>query len=319
MRSNQKLFAIGAIAVSILVAFVTVSGALVIRHNQQKEQERVAEIERKKAEEEARLEKLRAEIPGFVKEVEAALAGVAKLKSLDDAKRKKSELEALRQKLYRFGDLKPAPKDVSAQHAKLAAGIVVLQNLEETFNAVEAAVKATKSGDDGVKSSDWINADDEYLKAIGLWRTHPELMAAIRVSGKDGEVGPIDAEREIAEVEKKRRKIAFQVKRERAKIEAEKRKREEAAAKAEALRALCGDKPLCGGWDGDCVGLESALKTKANDPDSVDVENCTDPVLTEACWVTTCDVRGKNVFGVSVYNRMRFSISKLGIEWEPIR
>jgi len=41
------------------------------------------------------------------------------------------------------------------------------------------------------------------------------------------------------------------------------------------IPALCGDKPQRSGWDGEIVGLEAHIKETANDPDSIDVENCT--------------------------------------------
>jgi hypothetical protein len=79
--------------------------------------------------------------------------------------------------------------------------------------------------------------------------------------------------------------------------------------------SFCGDKPVCSAWDGGCLAIESALKRTAHDPSSIDVENCTDPVLYERqCWVTTCDVRGRNAFGAMILQRKQFSISKLGVD-----
>lgn len=86
--------------------------------------------------------------------------------------------------------------------------------------------------------------------------------------------------------------------------------------------AVCGDRPpLIGGFDGELVGSESYVARAANDPDSIDVANCTPPVLTErACWVTDCDVRGRNAFGALVLSRYRFSVGRAGIfEARPVR
>ena len=53
------------------------------------------------------------------------------------------------------------------------------------------------------------------------------------------------------------------------------------------------------------------IKQTAHDPDSIDVENCTQPVMSgEACWLFGCDVRGKNAFGAKVFSRKRYSYSK---------
>jgi hypothetical protein len=92
--------------------------------------------------------------------------------------------------------------------------------------------------------------------------------------------------------------------------------RAQAAAKAKedkaaVYAALCGEKPSISSWDGEVIGLERALKETANDPDSIDVEKCTNPVLTtENCWLVTCNVRGKNGFGALILQRHTFAYSK---------
>lgn len=92
------------------------------------------------------------------------------------------------------------------------------------------------------------------------------------------------------------------------------RARREAAERV-ALSVLCGDRaPIVGGWDGELVGAESYMKRTAHDPDSIDVENCTQPVLTRRfCWVSRCQVRGRNAFGAMVLNTVAFSVGRNGI------
>lgn len=70
----------------------------------------------------------------------------------------------------------------------------------------------------------------------------------------------------------------------------------------------CGPAPERSKWDGIYVGLERAYKTVANDPDSIDFVGCTDADLRNppACWVFTCDLRGKNVYGAKVLVSRRF-------------
>lgn len=86
------------------------------------------------------------------------------------------------------------------------------------------------------------------------------------------------------------------------------------AAEALALRTICGDSPSVGGWDGEVPGAEAYMRRTAHDPGSIDVENCTQPVLTRRnCWVTECIVRGRNAFGARVANTVRFSVGRAGI------
>lgn len=37
---------------------------------------------------------------------------------------------------------------------------------------------------------------------------------------------------------------------------------------------------------------------------------CTIPVLTKACWKTSCKVRGNNAFGAQVVNRQTFFLGR---------
>lgn len=91
-------------------------------------------------------------------------------------------------------------------------------------------------------------------------------------------------------------------------------KAKETESRAELYAALCGDPPTRSSWDGEVLEVTFAVKKVAHDPDSIEVESCTPPVLSKKdCWVTTCNVRGKNAFGALVLNQKTFSVSKLGV------
>ena len=85
-----------------------------------------------------------------------------------------------------------------------------------------------------------------------------------------------------------------------------------AASEREALTLICGSvAPSVGGWDGELIGSEAYMQRTAHDPDSIDVENCTVPILTrQLCWTTVCQVRGRNAFGAMVMNHIRFSVGR---------
>lgn len=55
------------------------------------------------------------------------------------------------------------------------------------------------------------------------------------------------------------------------------------------------------------------MRRIANDPDSIDVEQCTQPSLavnTQHCWLSTCSVLGRNGFGAMIRNRMQFEVQR---------
>ena len=97
------------------------------------------------------------------------------------------------------------------------------------------------------------------------------------------------------------------------------RRQVQAARRAEAERValslVCGDRaPVVGGWDGELVGAERYMRQTAHDPGSIDVEHCSTPQLTRRnCWVSTCQVRGRNAFGAMVLNSVTFSVGRAGI------
>jgi hypothetical protein len=73
---------------------------------------------------------------------------------------------------------------------------------------------------------------------------------------------------------------------------------------------ICGRKPKQSGWSGMVYAAEGYIKEHMHDPDSYEGVGCTDPALTNRCWVTVCQYRGKNAFGAIVLNQTRFIIGR---------
>lgn len=96
----------------------------------------------------------------------------------------------------------------------------------------------------------------------------------------------------------------------RKRIETMKERIKDKAARARRLLDRCGDAPKLQPWDGGLSAGEAYLEAGAHDPDSIDVEGCTVPVLTSRCWEVICKVRGKNAFGALVLNRYRFFVGR---------
>lgn len=86
--------------------------------------------------------------------------------------------------------------------------------------------------------------------------------------------------------------------------------RDKKKERLERLLVTCGQKPTLDTRDAPC-GLERAIGETANDPDSIDVQGCSAPRLTEDCWKTTCRFRQKNVLGALVADRAEFSLKNL--------
>ena len=111
---------------------------------------------------------------------------------------------------------------------------------------------------------------------------------------------PSRFDREYKAIEKRKKSVAKRAEKQRVKQEEER-----------LYRVACGDPPEPDGWDGGHYLIESYVERSAHDPDSIDVERCSSPALTEKnCWVIQCDVLGKNAFGAQVRNRGTFWVAE---------
>jgi hypothetical protein len=311
--ATRKVRSAGAVGVAV-VLLGAATFARADWRNRLAAAERLAEGQRAEVREAARLRAVAAEVPTVSKDVDAAIESTSAINSPGDLAGKVAELTALRKRLDRFNGLKPVPPEVVQGKKRLDGVIALLTDTLEATTAVAVAVSAAADADQRVAAGAWLEADALYANAVAGWGTHPERMNAVRIKGDDGKVKAPDPAAEKAKVERKRQRIAIQVRTATAAKELALKKEEQEKREAATLATVCGPQPACSSWDGECVGIASALKDVAGDPSAVTVSKCSAPVLTkDKCWVTTCDVRGKNAFGGMVRSRRRFSISALGV------
>jgi hypothetical protein len=212
-------------------------------------------------------------------------------------------------------ELSKLQSDATSVREKYAAR----EDFEGRLKGIDQNVAAAQNQ---LKTRQWLAADDDYADALGnidaLGKAPPWLQQLLPQG--------FDLAAKAKEVTAMRSQIAAPVAAEKARVAREqtaraaREEKEETARKAQeakkaAYAAVCGEQPTVSGWDGALIGLESALKETANDPDSIDVKNCTQPGLSgDNCWVSTCDVRGKNAFGAKILRRLTFSKSALGYQ-----
>ena len=72
--------------------------------------------------------------------------------------------------------------------------------------------------------------------------------------------------------------------------------------------AMFGEPPKPSGWDGSYHEVKSYLKRAANDPDSIEIDRCTNVYHTKNGWLVGCDYRGRNAFGGMIRQSNWFSI-----------
>ncbi|WP_437638748.1 hypothetical protein [Sorangium sp. So ce854] len=286
------------------------------RHEAAKKEEQRLQVEAAKAEQallaEQALQKRRAEIPTLVKtwreELDKALVH-AETNSASAHERAKAIAKEIADEQVQLGN--PIPQELieAGQYARKIQGDV--EKYIDLANALIGIPADTEKGKMAAAAQKWIDADASYdsaLSSIGYleslsepWRS--KIPASFDLAGQR------------RRVEALKRGIAGAVARERTRIERAEAKRKAEEEKAAAYRALCGEAPVLSPWDGEVVGLESVIQRTAHDPDSIDVENCTQPILSEKnCWVFSCQVRGKNAFGAKVLNQHTYSHSRLGFE-----
>ncbi|WP_437646422.1 hypothetical protein [Sorangium sp. So ce362] len=286
------------------------------RHEAAKKEDQRLQVEAAKAEQaqlaEKALQKRRAETPTLVKtwreELDKALVQ-AETNSASAIERTKAIAKEIADEQIQLGNPTPTELTEIGQYARKIQG-----DIEGYIGLAKALAGIPVDTEKAKKSAavqQWLNADESYnsaLSSIGYLESLSEPMRSKVPAG-------FDLAGQRRRVEALKRGIAGAVARERAKIERAEAKRKEEEEKAAAYRALCGEAPMVSAWNGEVVGLESVIRRTAHDPDSIDVENCTQPILTEQnCWVFSCQVRGKNAFGAKILNQHTYSYSRLGFE-----
>lgn len=236
-------------------------------------------------------EKVRATAPASAAEWKKAID----LATLDLAEKRagvaKARLLEARQTRAGYMQLNPAPPEIVEQETRSQALLDQVSTIENAPAKLARIDVLRKRAKESARSQEWETALEDIDGALGLVVELDKLPPGYLTMS----LKPITAELAKLRGQVQPKKTADD-------------------RHADAVAARCGERPQCGGgWDGECIGLESAIKRTAHDPDSIDVENCTEAQLTEkACWVTTCDVRGKNMMGAKILKRQRFSKSRLG-------
>lgn len=109
-------------------------------------------------------------------------------------------------------------------------------------------------------------------------------------------------------VKKYKKKLAYYTDKIKA---AEKKKRIKKAKEEKARKARIvkfGEAPVRSAWDGSYRAVEKYLKKIANDPDSIEIDDCTGVYHIKSGWLVGCDYRGKNGFGGMVRQSNWFTI-----------
>lgn len=244
--------------------------------------------ERQKRDAERRTTALRANAATFSLKLSDDVRRLHALDAAGDVRKAHSELKIVASAAEPYMQLNPLPGELAD----------VANSYTQTKKRIEAKFAIAKKIDDAkaghkraaslISSKDWLAADDAISEALA----------------------PIEGIT-VGEAQKIRVELTAMRKRIKAKADRARLKKQE----KELYLALCGPEPYRSAWDGEVGNIESALRKVAHDPKSIDVENCTEPYLDpKRCWVTVCDVRGRNAFGGLILTRRTFSISKLGIE-----
>ncbi|NQY07652.1 MAG: hypothetical protein HRT68_16015 [Flavobacteriaceae bacterium] len=92
------------------------------------------------------------------------------------------------------------------------------------------------------------------------------------------------------------------------KLEKELKEQESLIKEREIRIAKFGEAPVQSAWDGSYYAVERYLKIIANDPDSIEVDDCTKVYHIESGWLVGCEYRGRNAFGGMTRQSNWFSI-----------
>ena len=148
-------------------------------------------------------------------------------------------------------------------------------------------------------------ADRSFEQAF---RLRPDFKLAMQFHTTVKEtLAKIDRTPQAILAKKEATRAAALEKKETERLERERKKADREKMAATAVEIACGPSPTIHD-----MKAATFLRERATfDPDSIEVDNCTTPQLTKkACWLTSCEVRGKNAFGVIVRSHYRFSVGR---------
>jgi hypothetical protein len=296
-RSAHVGSAVGEILLGLVLMVLVGAGVSARNTKHLAEEKRIADTRREAAEKSAALRDadLRAHASEAAEQAAQALKVVATSlegQDLPSAKQSLQTADSIISKYQRLNPPLPAFIDLARNLHQDKEDLAVIDNAKNgLFSSTGQLVEAANK----VKEKDFIAADnilDEILRKLDV----PERVAHYLPMKEVKKVRGV--------VEARKRALAPRVK-----------QQQGAVAAAEVYRKICGEAPKLSAWDGEVIGLEHHIKQTAHDPSSIDVENRTEPRFSDKnCWVSTCDVRGKNAFGALILQRHTYSFSKLGIE-----
>jgi len=287
-----------------LILFISAIGTLALKWDTERQEAarlRTAEAQQQQQQRETALieARLHAEADATAKQWAVALGAVDAELAQGQPREAYRKLEAAKKEVpqLRLHPLPPSIAAVLPRHQALEARI---EPIRQTLDIYDQLQDKRANIAPLIQGKEWLAAEAAVNAAEGLLRQVKAAASDVK------RYLPADASLDQVQRQLERAGKLIKPKAERERKQQQLR---------EAYASLCGPKPGVSAWDGEVVGIERALKRVAHDPDSIDVENCTEPTLSEKhCWVTTCDVRGKNMFGGKILQRKRFSISKLGID-----
>jgi hypothetical protein len=76
----------------------------------------------------------------------------------------------------------------------------------------------------------------------------------------------------------------------------------------ETRLAKFGNPPVASAWDGSYLAVNRYLDRVANDPDSIEIDECTEVYKTDKGWLVGCNYRGRNAFGGMIRQSNWFTI-----------
>lgn len=228
--------------------------------------------------------------------------------------KEKEAIEAAQQAAERAERIKKARQKNIDHFAKNRATII--EDIRKSLDSQDFDSAISQSNKYLLSNDNELSALNKQAKAgkeqLQKEARTKDILATLKTASPEHPVLHQNLYKQLVEMypenERYKEKLALYTQKVKVKEEKERAAREQKKKEREQRIAKFGEPPKASGWDGSYLPVKQYLRRVANDPDSIEIDECTEVYHTKNGWLVGCNYRGRNAFGGMVRQSHWFTI-----------